>query len=60
MTRPVDEILEGIRQFEPDDGNWLELDGLLEELWETSEPERGIDVMLECWSGFQKKTEPGC
>jgi hypothetical protein len=59
MTRPVDKILEGIKQFEPDDGNWLELDGLLEELWETSEPERGIDVMLGVLERFPEEDGAG-
>jgi len=35
MTRPTEDILNDISVFEPDEGNWLRLDDLLAELWQT-------------------------
>ncbi len=59
MTRHIDEVLHDIRQFEPVDDNWLRLDELLEELWETQRPERGIDTMLGVLERFPEEDGAG-
>ncbi|UJH68810.1 hypothetical protein [Allomuricauda sp. SCSIO 65647] len=45
--RPIDEIISEIESYESDDGNWLRLDELVTELWESGNPENGIDAMFK-------------
>lgn len=40
--RQIQHIIKEIESFEGDDGNWLELEDLLSELWESGNPELGI------------------
>lgn len=46
MPRPIAETIAAIRDFEPEDGNWLPLDRLLETLFEAGAGPRGIGAML--------------
>ncbi len=59
MTRSIDEVIHDIRLFEPVDDNWLRLDELLAELWETQRPERGIDAMLNVLERFPEEDGAG-
>ncbi len=59
MTRHIDEVIHDIRLFEPVDDNWLRLDELLAELWETQRPERGIDAMLNVLERFPEEDGAG-
>lgn len=45
--RPVNEIISAIESYKSDNGNWLPLDDLVNELWESGNPEIGIDALLE-------------
>lgn len=55
--RAIKEILSEIESFEPDDGNWLRLDRLLDELWETPNPEFGINTLFGVFERYP--TEDG-
>lgn len=57
MTRPVSDILTGLEDFEPSDGNWLALDGLLEELFSSGAASEGVDAMLAVFEKYP--TEDG-
>ncbi|WP_422929150.1 hypothetical protein [Singulisphaera sp. PoT] len=46
MSRPPEVLIAAIRDFEPDDGNWLALNGLLDELTRSEAGGRGIEAML--------------
>jgi len=55
--RPVKEIISELESYESNDGNWLRLDELISELWETGNPESGMDVLFAI---FEKNpTEDG-
>ena len=45
--RQVEEIISDIESYNSDDGNWLQLDELVTELWESGKPEIGIDALFE-------------
>lgn len=44
--RHVKEIISDIESYKSDDGNWLRLDQLVTELWESGNPEIGIDALF--------------
>ena len=44
--RQVKEIISEIESYESDDGNWLRLDELVTELWESGNLEIGIDTLF--------------
>ncbi|MGJ8738784.1 hypothetical protein [Zobellia laminariae] len=44
--RHIKEIIAEIESYESDDGNWLRLDELTIELWESGKPELGIDSLF--------------
>ncbi|WP_350287978.1 hypothetical protein [uncultured Croceitalea sp.] len=44
--RQVKEIISDIESYKSDDGNWLRLDKLVTELWESGKPEIGIDALF--------------
>jgi hypothetical protein len=44
--RQVKEIISDIESYKSDDGNWLRLDELVTELWESGKPEIGIDALF--------------
>ena len=44
--RQVKEIISDIESYKSDDGNWLRLDELVTELWESGNPEIGIDALF--------------
>ena len=55
--REVKEIISDIESFKSDEENWLRLDELVTELWESGNPESGIDALFEI---FEKNpTEDG-
>ena len=45
--RQANEIISEIESYKSDDGNWLPLDGLVNELWESGTPEIGIDALFD-------------
>ena len=55
----TDNILAQISAFEPVDDLWLPLDHLLENLWETDEPERGKEVLLNVFEKFPEEDGSG-
>lgn len=59
MTRNIDKVLHEINHFEPVDDNWLRLDELLAELWQTQRPESGIDAMLNVLERFPQEDGGG-
>ncbi|MDO1451563.1 hypothetical protein Q0590_35150 [Rhodocytophaga aerolata] len=59
MIRPIDQVLEDIQKFEPVNNTWLKLEDLLAELWETQQPEKGIDVMLGVLERFPEEDGGG-
>lgn len=44
--RKTKEIISEIESYSSDNGNWLRLDELVTELWESGEPEIGIDTLF--------------
>lgn len=44
--RQIEEIISDIETYQCDDGNWLPLDELVTELWESGNPEIGIDTLF--------------
>lgn len=56
MTQ-VKEIIAEINSYESDDGNWLRLDELATELWESGKPEFGINSLLGLFEKYP--TEDG-
>jgi hypothetical protein len=46
MPRSIEDLIAAIRDFEPEDGSWLALDGLLGELFQAGAGTQGIDAML--------------
>ncbi|MDX2302982.1 MAG: hypothetical protein NW226_09280 [Microscillaceae bacterium] len=50
--RTAQDIIADINQFEPQDGNWLRLDALLNELWETGDEENYTDDLLKVFERF--------
>ncbi len=58
MSRPPGDIANAIDAFEPKDGNWLELDDLLQELFQSECPTLGVDALLRVFERFPE--EDGC
>jgi hypothetical protein len=52
-------IIKDIEQFEPQDGNWLQLDRLLNELWETGEQENFTADLLRVFEKFPEEDGAG-
>lgn len=57
MPRPTSEIVEAIDRFQPQEGNWLGLDSLLDELFRSHNPAAGTEAMLRVFQRFP--TEDG-
>ena len=57
MVRNSSEIAAAIDQFQPQDEEWLELDELLEDLFESESPASGIPAMLRVFERYP--TEDG-
>ena len=57
MSRPASEIANAIDEFEPKNGDWIELDELLQELFRSECPTLGIDALLRVFERFP--TEDG-
>lgn len=45
-------IIEAIAQIQPGYEDWLELDGMLNELWASGEPHVGIEVLFKVFERF--------
>ncbi len=56
--RDSKDIIKDIVQFEPQDGEWLELDSLLNELWDTGDQENFTTELLTVFERFLKKMVP--
>ena len=57
MSRPASEIANAIDEFEPKNGDWIELDELLQELFRSECATLGIDALLRVFERFP--TEDG-
>jgi hypothetical protein len=57
--RPANQVLQDIRHFQPTEGNWLELDDLMTELWETSEPASYTKQLFELLERFPSDESQG-
>jgi hypothetical protein len=50
--RTSQDIITDINQFKPEDGNWLRLDALLNELWESGDQEKFTTDLLSVFERF--------
>lgn len=57
--RTSQEIIADINQFEPENGNWLRLDALLNELWESGDQEIFITDFLRVFERFPDEDGAG-
>ncbi|UOQ97018.1 hypothetical protein MUN81_17475 [Hymenobacter sp. 5317J-9] len=57
--RPANQVLQDIQHFQPTEGNWLKLDDLITELWETGEPDRYIEQLFELLERFPTDESQG-
>jgi len=57
--RTSQNIIKDIEQFEPQDGNWLQLDRLLNELWETGDQENFTIDLLKVFERFPAEDGAG-
>ena len=57
--RPIKETIAEIESYHTDDGNWLRLDELVTELWESGNPELGIDALLGVFEKYPTETGEG-
>jgi hypothetical protein len=57
--RTSSDIIADINQFEPTDGNWLRLDTLLNELWETGDQEYFTADLLKVFERFPEEDGAG-
>ncbi|MGI4788353.1 MAG: hypothetical protein ACRYFS_05830 [Janthinobacterium lividum] len=48
----TNEIIEAIKQYQPEQDNWQGLDKLLEQLWKTGEPSKGIGELFDVLERF--------
>ena len=59
MPRPEAQILREIGDFQPTDGNWLELEALLGELWEHTPRLSWVAPLLEVFDRFPDEDGAG-
>jgi len=52
LVSKTSEIIEAITQYQPEGDNWLGLERLLECLWATGEPEKGMDALFGVFERF--------
>ncbi|MBI3220169.1 MAG: hypothetical protein HYZ44_11710 [Bacteroidetes bacterium] len=57
--RTSHDIVKGIAVFQPEDGNWLKLDALFRELWETGEEEKFTVDLLHVLERFPEEDGAG-
>jgi hypothetical protein len=57
--RTSKDIINDINQFEPQDGNWLKLDTLLDELWKTGDQENFTTDLLRVFERFSEEDGAG-
>lgn len=57
--RTTREIIHDINHFVPDDGNWLRLDTLLDELWTSGDPQTEIENLFKLFERFPKDESAG-
>jgi hypothetical protein len=57
--RTSQNIINDINQFEPQNGNWLPLDSLLNELWETGDQENFTSELLKVFERFPEEDGAG-
>lgn len=55
MPRTTAEIAHDIATFAPQGGNWLALDALLAELWQTGDPEKAIPELLGVFERYHEE-----
>lgn len=59
MTRPTASVASDIATFVPLDGNWIALDTLLAELWQTGHPEQAIPELLSVFERYPDEDGAG-
>ncbi|MCZ8094811.1 MAG: hypothetical protein O9331_15130, partial [Acidovorax sp.] len=59
MTRPTASVASDIATFVPLDGNWIALDTLLAELWQTGHPEQAIAELLSVFERYPDEDGAG-
>lgn len=59
MARTTADIAHDIAAFEPDDGEWLALDDLLQELWQSPEPALAMPQLLGVFERFPEDDGAG-
>ena len=57
--RAASDIIKDIDRFQPNDGQWLALDQLLQELFQSGSPAIGIDAMLRVLERFPAEDGAG-
>lgn len=57
--RTSQDIIADINQFEPEDGNWLRLERLLNELWESGDQEHFTNELLRVFEKFPDEDGAG-
>lgn len=48
----VDGVIKALARYQPEPDGWLGLDGLLERLWATGEPEKGVGALFGVFERF--------
>lgn len=59
MHRPIASIANDIATFVPQDGNWIALDALMAELWQTGHPEQAIPELLSVFERYPDEDGAG-
>jgi hypothetical protein len=59
MARTTEDIAAAIASFRPQDGNWVGLDALLDELWTTGSPQKAIPAMLRVLERYPEEDGAG-
>ena len=55
----IQTILDQIDAFQPNEREWIDLEGLLDKLWETNDPEEGIDHLFGVFERFPEDDGEG-
>jgi hypothetical protein len=59
MPRPTASVANDIATFVPQDGNWIALDTLLAELWQTGHPEQAIPELFSVFERYPDEDGAG-
>jgi hypothetical protein len=59
MARPASEIIVDLEEFQPADGNWLRLEHLLAELFQSGAANAGVETLLRIFERFPNEDGAG-